>query len=295
MTPLASLRLTRRLVSVGALVAATSLLTAPLRGSLVFQSDFSGGSGSSWGWTSVNDASGQFGGSTSLVITNPPTKATSWLSQPVTSHSVVNPDGTGFMIFDLVVDVSNYPTGTADFTGKTIFEVHTASGNKSAFDGSGRLVQLNISGFNNPGELRFGVGHAMNFGNNAGSSTGVMNVGNATPNRIYAISITTTLSKVDTAWTVSSVMNVTGPVDNVGTIGTLSVTDSYSATPAGTFNGWLSVDAYRAGITAAGGNAMVEGSGITLVSFAAVPEPASFGLAAALLGAILVLRRRRSR
>jgi len=270
-----------------ALIAGLALSAGQAAANINFASDFTGDAGDNWGWASKTDPNGQLGGTNELTYTYAADDADAWLDQPISDTSIF-PDGTGTVQIELTVDLSNYPTGDSDFTGPTLAEI-TSSGNKSGFNG-GMIAGLEVDGFNNPGDYRFGHSAAVRFWGGGSSNTGVVNVG-ANPNfpLVYDVLWTVTISGDDaTGWTIESEIEAEGPIDSSGTIGLLTDTTSFSRVDAG-FDGWASATGYRVGVNR-GGTATAPGDSITFDNFRAVPEPASLALIG--LGGLMLLRRR---
>lgn len=266
---------------------------SPLIASLNFSSNFIGSSANNWGWESQNGATGQLSGTDQLGYDFAGSNADAWVEQSITDTSMF-PDGTGTVVIEMTVDLSNWTSGNADFPGNNIAEI-AADGNKSVFNG-GNIAQIDFRGFNSPGEMRFGTRNAIRFWNGQDATSPTFNVGvDPAFDLIYDLVWSTTITGNDTdGWTVESTLDVTGPMNTAGDIMTSSVTSSYFRMDGG-FNGWDTTTAYRVGLSP-GGNSLDAGEGILITSFSAtaIPEP---GQVALVLGALAlgfgVLRRRR--
>lgn len=256
----------------------------------VFSSDFSGTS--PWNFDTLDDPSNLLWGAGEMIYSGTVNNVKAWVTKSIDGATVF-PLETGVLTLKMKIDLSNYPTTNSDFAGPALIEIATA-GNKSSFTG-GKLYTFNAAGFNTPGEYRFGQSIAWIYWNSGAgnANTGSRNIGNrpAFP-LVYDMLATIYISGNDTdGWTIHAKTDVTGPINNLGVIGTDSMSSTYTYVSA-SINGLKSITGLRVGCTR-GSLAPGNNDSVVLddVDLTLVPEPAIIGLLG--LGVLAFLRRRR--
>ncbi len=268
-------------IAVGAtLVCACSLHAA------LFTSDFSGSK--PWNFDAIADPSNQLWGTGELIYSGAVHNVSAYVTKDINGATVF-PDETGALILKLKLDLSEFPTASSDFTGPALVEIAT-SGNKSSFSTSlGKLYTFSMSGFNTPGQYRFGHSVAWIFWSSGGgnASTGAITTDNrpAFP-LVYDMLAIITVSGNDTdGWLVHAKTDITGPVDAVGTIGLQTMTSAYLYVNS-SINGLKSITGLRVG-GSRGTLATGPSDRLVLddVELSLVPEPASALLLAVMAAA----------
>lgn len=274
------------------IVTVVAFAVASAQGEIIFSSDFSGTI--PWNFDTENNPSNQLGGTDELVYSGAINNVASWVTKNIAGGTVFPDPGTGMVVMTFKLDLSNYPTTNSDFGGRTFIEIATG-GNKSAFTTTlGKLFGFSASGFNTPGQYRFGQSLAWLYAA-AGSGIGgtsARTIGNrpAFP-LVYVVTNMITVDGNDTdGWTVYAKSFMTGPIDSIGTIGTQWMTSQYTVVNT-SVNGLKSITGLRVGSTS-GSYAPGDDDSIVIddVVLDFVPEPAAFGLLG--FAALAAFRRR---
>ncbi len=274
------------------LIAATCLVASTSSAQTVFSEDFSGTK--NWNFNSIVDPANQIGGTGEFNYTFGPTNSKSYLTEAFTLAGATTAE-TGTFTLSGSFDLSGITFGTSDFYKRNLITIQTSSGNKSSFDSTGALINIGLSGGNNPGDYSFGQSLAIRFGNGGINQIfGFQPAGDFTFDFVSTI----TISGDDAnGWTVAASTDLTN--DN----GTLNMSSSYSRVDTG-FNGLQSISGIQVGLSpdttpvanspeALGTRVMVLDN--LSLSVAAVPEPGTVSLlVVAGLGGIALLRRRRA-
>lgn len=285
-------------MSITKILAMSGLMLAgqsALAGTISTTHDFTGTSTTNWGWDSKTDTNTQLSGTNEMRYTYAAPNGKSYVTNTITDAATVFPNGTGTITMKLRVDLSHYPTGISDFSGPQLMTLGDSVGNKNSFTGGGMISEFNIAGLNNPGEYRFGTHNSMQYsqGSYGGSST--ISVGaNPAFALVYDLTLVATVTgSAATSWTITTDGSATGPIDTLGTIGTITIpTITKTAVNIG-WTGLAAANAYYVGDNGYQGTGASAGSYITFDSFSAnlIPEPASLGLLA--LGGLMMVHRGR--
>jgi hypothetical protein len=257
---------------------------------LIYSNDFSGTK--PWSFDSIDDPSNQLSGTGELVYNGADVNTKAWVTKDIDGSTVFASE-TGILELKAKFDLSNYVTTNSDFSGATFVEIATP-GNKASFTG-GCVFKGSLNGFNSPGEFRFGHYTAIRFwATSAGQgNTPSHFIGNkpAFPLVYDLDALIYVASSGGTGdWQITAISDWTGPVDSVGTIGTESLSTTYTRVDTG-FSGLQSLTGLRVGYADARLNFGAGDSvAIDSVELWLVPEPA-IGLAA--FGMLLALLRRR--
>lgn len=255
-------------------------------GSVKAEEPFTGGPDSNWGWEEKRDPKDQLSGTDQMTYTflganESGLNEKSFVTDTVKDAARLFPRGTGTITMKVRVDLTNYPTGAKDFQGPAVMELASSVGNKSAFTKAGTISQVFVTGFNNPGQLRFMVMNSLQFAGAKGSETRVVDFG-TNPNGIpliFDLTLKVTVSGTPGALTLETSGTVEGPVDSKGTMGKLEFPAAKTTAAAG-WTGLKEVNAYRVGVAGAWGKGVTAGNSITWDSFSAEGAAATTGQAA---------------
>jgi PEP-CTERM motif len=264
-------------------LVACLVCAVPAVADTMFSSTFDGTS--PWNWDA---AVGSCSGTDQLDVPVGPTAGASIVQEDLDTGTHAG-DGTGTLIATFDVDLNNMAFD-GYYSGPAIFEMGTVDGNKSAYDGTGCMVRVNVQNWKaDPGvggEFRFGISDFIRYWNPAQlGSTGVFSP-TAGQDWTYQVEVTTVAEKAGTVWTVTSDLAVTGP--SGGEIVTLTA-QSYATRDDGSYDGLLDVNKYRLGVL--GSDNTVDNTSMSFDNFNVVPEPATLALLGA--GALAMIRRKR--
>lgn len=227
-----------KLLKLPLLLGSLLVLTGGLQAQ-IFSSNFSGDA--PWNFDSETDPNSQLAGTGQMVYSWGATNTPSWVQAAIDMSAMSE---TGTLVLSGVINVDGLTYGTSDFDKRTFAEIGVSSGNKSALDSTGSLLNLGVGGWNDPGQFSFGQTLAVRFGSGNGGQAG---------NLVLAGDIawesTVTISGDDTiGWTIDATTVFTGDITvNSVAVGTASMTGTYTRIDTG-FNGWKSVDKIRAGL-----------------------------------------------
>jgi hypothetical protein len=255
---------------------------------LIYSNDFTGTK--SWGFDSIDDPSNHLAGTGELVYNGADVNTKAWVTEDIDGSTVFATE-TGILRLKAKFDLANYPTTNSDFSGSTFVEIATP-GNKSSFTG-GCVFKCSVNGFNNPGEFRFGHYTAIRFWATAAGQGNTPShfIGNkpVIP-MIYELDAEVYVSGNDVdGWDITAISDWTGPVDSIGTIGTETLSTTYSRVDSG-FDGLQSLTGLRVGYDDARVNFGTGDSfAVDNVELWLIPEPSAV---LAVAGLALFLRRR---